>query len=175
MNNYLLLYEHGGARLAGDGDLLNSLLDPDPLFGPMKVRVNTHSIVLPVLLKYETADGLSILAGPYASYRASMSLKFNDNLSNLMLEMELAETPEDMAEGKEIIKDAIDDNVAKFNYGVSFGLEYKMDNSFFVDARFNQGLKNLWDDDAQLDVIDVTAPKLVLRNSSFMIGVGFRF
>lgn len=170
-----LLYENGGARLAGDGVILNWLLDPDPLFGSMEFKMNTHSIVLPVLLKYETSDGLSFLIGPYASYRVKTSVKFNDNLSNLMLENELY--VDDIVSGKAAIKEYLDNSIEKFNYGVSIGLEYKMENGFFVDARFNQGLKNLWDDDSESisDVIDTNALKLVVRNSSLMVGVGFRF
>jgi opacity protein-like surface antigen len=170
-----LLYEYGGARLMVDRDLAEAYFaDWDEgidVSGDLKVCVNTHSVTIPVLVKFQTTEGLSLLGGVYASYRVKSNVKFNNHLSALINGFADEEDGDIANFFEEGVDQAFDDNVEKLNYGLSIGAEYKLKNGFFVDARFNQPLNNLW----KGEDIDAGPLKPTLKQSSIFFGVGFRF
>ncbi len=58
-----------------------------------------------------------------------------------------------------------DDNVKNFAYSGVAGLEYKLNQMFFVDLRYTYGISNIFDDDLTIEA----------KNSNVQIGVGYQF
>jgi len=88
--------------------------------------------------KYYVAKGLSLEAGPQIGYLLSAEQEDTD----------------------------VEDNFNRFDFGVNFGVGYKLDNGLNFGARYNLGLANIND----MDGIDDKN-----RNGVFQVYVGFFF
>ncbi|ETN96536.1 porin family protein [Zhouia amylolytica] len=98
-------------------------------------------INLPVIAKYYVAKGLSLEAGPQLGFLASAKrdLEFSGDTMDF----------------------DVDDEYDSFDFGLNFGLGYKLDNGLFFNGRYNLGLTNITDNN--------------VRNEGFQFSVGFMF
>ncbi|MBT8324478.1 MAG: PorT family protein [Winogradskyella sp.] len=101
-------------------------------------------INLPIIAKYYVADGLSIEAGPQFGFLTSAKFEFDG--------------------GEEDFKD----DLKSIDFGVNFGLGYKLDNGLNFSARYNLGLTDA-NDSEDLD------GGAEYKNSVIQVGVGFFF
>ena len=102
-----------------------------------------HNINLPIAVKYDIS-GFRPKVGLYASYIPGVT-SFEDEHRSL--------TKNDLK---------------KFDYGATFGLEYNFFDRFFIEANFNLGLANLLKEDPRHS-------SDYLRTRSILVGVGYRF
>ena len=102
-----------------------------------------HNINLPIAVKYDIS-GFRPKVGIYASYIPGVT-SFEDEHRSL--------TKNDLK---------------KFDYGATFGLEYNFFDRFFIEANFNLGLANLLKEDPRHS-------SDYLRNRTLFLGVGYRF
>lgn len=102
-------------------------------------------INVPVLAKIYLVDGLSLQAGP------SFNFVVNDEIDYKPLD-----------DGGDIDNPGVLPEPKDFEIGGVAGLEYKFNNAFFVQARYNYGFTDTFDD---LDV----------HNSVWQFGVGYMF
>ncbi len=102
-----------------------------------------HNINLPIAVKYDIS-GFRPKVGLYASYIPGVT-SFEDKHRSL--------TKNDLK---------------KFDYGATFGLEYNFFDRFFIEANFNLGIANLLTEDPRHS-------SDYLRTRSILIGVGYRF
>jgi len=106
-------------------------------------RVMLHRIDVPLAIKYDIS-GLRPKVGGYVSYIPGVT-SFEDEHRSL--------TKNDLK---------------KFDYGATFGLEYNFFDRFFIEANFNLGLANLLTKDPRHS-------SDYLRTRSILTGVGYRF
>ena len=102
-----------------------------------------HNINVPVAVKYDIS-GFRPKVGLYASYIPGVT-SFEDEHRSL--------TKNDLK---------------KFDYGATFGLEYNFTEKFYIEANFNLGLANLLKEDSRHS-------SDYLRNRTLFLGVGYRF
>ena len=102
-----------------------------------------HNINLPIAVKYDIS-GFRPKVGIYASYIPGVT-SFEDEHRSL--------TKNDLK---------------KFDYGATFGLEYNFTEKFYIEANFNLGLANLLTKDPRHS-------SDYLRTRSILVGVGYRF
>ncbi|WP_340065838.1 porin family protein [Ascidiimonas aurantiaca] len=100
--------------------------------------VSLKYLNIPLMGKYYVAKGLSMEAGPQLGYLLSAKQEDND----------------------------VDDNFNRIDFGVNFGLGYKLENGLNFGARYNLGLSNINDIDELNDKN---------RNGVFQVYVGFFF
>ena len=84
--------------------------------------LNLNYINLPIMAKYQVADGFTLEAGPQIGFLMSSKFKVED-------ESEDAEGLNDL------------------DFGLNLGLGYRMENGLFFQGRYNIGLANVADDD----------------------------
>lgn len=101
---------------------------------------------LPIMAKYYVAEGFSLEAGPQIGFL--MSAKVSADV-------------EDYGSDSEDIKD--DTNATDF--GVAFGAGYKMENGFFLNARYALGLSNMAKDSDDEWV----------KNGNIQLSIGYKF
>lgn len=113
---------------------------PDGTKGNLTSRLNY--INLPVMAKYYIIKGLSLEAGPQLGFLVSAKdeIEFPDN----SLEFD------------------VKDDYKKLDFGLNFGLGYKLDNGVFFNGRYNMGLTEI------VDYGDV-------KNGVFQLSAGFMF
>ena len=99
---------------------------------------------IPIMAKYYVTEGLSIEAGPQVGFLLSAK----------------AEVKEDGESDSEDIKDEL----KSVDFGLNFGLGYKLDSGLNFGARYNLGLSNV-PDEGDFD----------LKNGVFQIAVGYFF
>lgn len=190
-----LLYSMEGFKMSlGKGlmtDYINNYEDAEEMdydahnLKDLSVSITTGYLRLPILLKYKTIEGLSVMAGPYFAYRTNLKLK-TKNISGLL------EDEEDRIAfnaATSLAKEIIEDNTNKLDYGLSFGVEYSF-KKLFVDVKYNYSLSNRLKDKVDLsgigtaqDIKDTedevnTAINILkphLGNSSLQFGIGYRF
>ena len=102
-----------------------------------------HNINLPIAVKYDIS-GFRPKVGLYASYIPAVTSFDNKHRS------------------------LTKNDLKKFDYGATFGLEYNFFDRFFIEANFNLGLANLLTKDPRHS-------SDYLRTRSILIGVGYRF
>ena len=102
-----------------------------------------HNINLPIAVKYDIS-GFRPKVGIYASYIPGVT-SFEDEHRSL--------TKNDLK---------------KFDYGVTFGLEYNFNEKYFIETNFYLGLANLLTKDPRHS-------SDYLRTRSILVGVGYRF
>ena len=102
-----------------------------------------HNINLPIAVKYDIS-GFRPKVGLYASYIPAVTSFDNKHRS------------------------LTKNNLKKFDYGATFGLEYNFTEKFYIEANFNLGLANLLKEDPRHS-------NDYLRTRSILVGVGYRF
>ena len=102
-----------------------------------------HNINLPIAVKYDIS-GFRPKVGLYASYIPAVTSFDNKHRS------------------------LTKNDLKKFDYGATFGLEYNFFDRFFIEANFNLGLANLLTKDPRHS-------SDYLRTRSILVGVGYRF
>ena len=107
---------------------------------------------VPLLARYYINESLSVEAGPYLgmllSADSESSYTYNGN------------TDSDSDNVKEDFNDT--------DFGLNFGLGYKMGNGLFIDARYSYGL-------SKINVLDDSNDKEEVRNAAINIGIGYFF
>ena len=100
-------------------------------------------INVPILAKYYIADGFNLQAGPQIGFLTGAKIK---------------------GDGDEI---DIKDDLKGTDFGLLLGAGYKMPMGLTIDARYNLGFSNIYDDN-ELDDIK-------LKNGVFQVGLGYQF
>ena len=106
-------------------------------------KVMLHRIDVPLAIKYDIS-GFRPKVGGYVSYIPAVT-SHSGNYYSL--------TKNDLK---------------KFDYGATFGLEYNFTEKFYIEANFNLGLANLLKEDPR-------HRSDYLRNRTLFLGVGYRF
>ena len=102
-----------------------------------------HNVNVPLAIKYDIS-GFRPKVGLYASYIPAVTSYENEQHS------------------------LTKNDLKKFDYGATFGLEYNFTEKFFIEANFNLGLANLLKEDPRHS-------SDYLRNRTLFLGVGYRF
>ena len=102
-----------------------------------------HNVNVPLTIKYDIS-GFRPKVGLYASYIPAVTSYENEQHS------------------------LTKNDLKKFDYGATFGLEYNFTEKFFIEANFNLGLANLLKEDPRHS-------SDYLRNRTLFLGVGYRF
>lgn len=125
---------------------------PELLYSAQGIKENDNNAELkldyfqiPLMGKYYVAEGLSVQAGPQIGLLISAKAKV-------------------AGEGEDDIKDLM----KKTDFGLNFGLGYKLDNGLNFDARYNLGLSKIFKKDYYLG--DIKA-----YNSVIQISIGYLF
>lgn len=141
-----------------------------------KVKMNMHTLELPVLFKFYLGDNFNIYLGPYASFllAASSKSKFY-NPSDAM-------TGEDKSVNimKDHYKDADGNSYFnRFDVGLNAGLEFVTNKGFFIGARINQGFLDLTNDNYKgyvgSDAVILSGDNRWVGNTGVQAMAGFRF
>lgn len=112
-------------------------------------------INLPLMAKFYVAEGFSIEAGPQIGF-----------LLNSEAEYEYSETFEGTTESESTTED-LKDFTSTIDFGVNFGLGYKLESGLNFGARYNLGLSNINDAEGSDDFKN--------QNGVFQVSVGFFF
>lgn len=115
---------------------------------------------VPLMAKYYVYEGLSIEAGPQVGFLLSAKNEYDFTLTQTSSEGTFTET--------ESGEDDIKDSVKSIDFGVNFGLGYKLENGLNFSARYNLGLTDANDDSDYLGDSSY-------KNSVIQIGVGYFF
>ncbi len=89
--------------------------------GDDKVKYNQHYIVLPLLLKFNTTEGLSVFLGPQAGMMVGANAKNTGDDEAIPLKEYLRET----------------------DFFVVAGVEYRLNKNWRAGVRYNHGLLNI--------------------------------
>ncbi len=108
----------------------------------VKETLKLSYLNLPVMFKYYAAKGFSLQAGPQLGVLLSSKAK---------------------AEAAGMSHEEDMDGVKTIDFGFNFGLGYKFNEKFFVDARYNLGLSNIAKEEGDA------------KNGVFQISVGYMF
>jgi len=110
-------------------------------------------INVPVLAKYYLTDGLSLEAGPQVGFLVNSEIDYNPSSTN---------------DNNSISLDK--DQFNKVDLSVGLGASYKFRGGFFLDARYNLGLSDIYDDSSNAYFAKADA-----KHSVFQGGIGFMF
>jgi len=126
-------------------------IQPELLYSAQGTKADDEELKLnylniPVLAKYYLAEGLSLEAGPQIGLLLSAKTEFD-------------------GADEEDIEDLFRD----IDFGVNFGLGYKLDNGLNFSARYYLGIANVYDWIG--DFID----DIEIRNGVFQISIGYLF
>lgn len=105
------------------------------------VEYQLDYVQVPVLAKIYLIEGLSLQAGPSFNFLVNEEIDF-EPLDND------GELPRD--------------NAQDFEFGVAGGLEYKINNGFFIQGRYTYGFTDTFEDTEA-------------NNSTFQVGIGYMF
>jgi len=109
--------------------------------------IKLNYINLPIMAKYYVTEGLSLEAGPQFGLLLSAKV----------------ESEFDGESEEEDIKDELND----FDFGINFGVGYKLENGINFTARYNYGFTNL----ADTEDLDDTK----INNGVIQLSVGYNF
>ncbi|MFL0354496.1 porin family protein [Xanthomarina sp. GH4-25] len=123
-----------------------------------EAKLNLSYINIPVLFKYYVTNGFSVEAGPQVGILASAKseYEYTESIEGGGFDETYSES------GEEDIKD----NISSVDFGLNFGLGYKLDNGLNFGARYNLGLSN---------VLDVDGTDDKWHNGVIQLSVGFMF
>lgn len=122
-------------------ELLFSTQGADAEFG--EDEINLSYISLPIMAKYHVTEALSLEVGPQIGFLVNAEQK---------------------VEGETFDIDETND----VDFGLNFGLGYKLASGLNFSARYNLGLSNAFDNDAFDEDINV-------KNSVFQFSIGYFF
>lgn len=100
-------------------------------------------INIPVMAKFYVDEGFSIEAGPQVGFLVSSELEIDGQTED------------------------IKDEMSSIDFGLNFGLGYKLETGLCFGARYNLGLSNIWDFEGSDDFKN--------QNSVIQISVGYFF
>ena len=110
-------------------------------------------IILPIMAKYYVAEGFSIEAGPQVGFLLNAEEDY-DYTETFMGETSSESGTEDMK-----------DYMSSIDFGVNFGLGYKMESGLNFGARYNLGLSNVYDGEGDYEI----------KNGVIQVSVGYMF
>ncbi|WP_417881808.1 porin family protein [Xanthomarina gelatinilytica] len=124
-----------------------------------EAKLNLSYINIPVSFKYYIANGFNVEAGPQVGILASAKTKYDytERVQGGGYDETYSES------GDEDVKDYF----KSVDFGMNFGLGYKMDNGLNFGARYNLGLMNI-NDTANSDDYKIS-------NGVIQVSVGFMF
>lgn len=132
-----------------------------------------HNLKLPVLAVFKPAGGLSVMAGPYVSYRVAVGAGFTGDLKTLLdaaQSASAAQTGENVDYAGEL-KTAVKDTFSAFDLGLAFGVQYDLEMGVFIEARYALGLLNT----EKSDLNDGSSLTARSKQSAIQIGMGVKF
>jgi len=106
---------------------------------------------IPLMAKFYVAEGFSLEAGPQIGILLSAKDEWKETWDG------------STDSGSEDLKDYM----SSIDFGLNFGVGYKLDNGLNFGARYNLGLSNVWDDDESDDFSQ--------KNGVFQISAGYLF
>jgi hypothetical protein len=119
-----------------------------------EVKAKLNYINIPLMAKFYMAEGLSIEAGPQIGFLVSAKGEY-----------EYSETFNGVTESGS--EEADLEDISNVDFGVNFGLGYKLDSGLNFGARYNLGLSNVNDYEGS------DADKV--NNRVIQVSVGFMF
>ncbi|MGI9527186.1 MAG: porin family protein [Weeksellaceae bacterium] len=123
-------------------------------------EIQTQNINVPVLAKIYVADGFNLQVGPQVSFNTGN--KVEDDVKILGVN------------GKNDFE-FDDDALSSVNFGAVVGAGYKMAEGLTIDARYNFGLTNVFDDkNTSLTNMDISSDN-DFKDGVFSIGLGYSF
>ncbi|WP_191859789.1 porin family protein [Hanstruepera ponticola] len=114
--------------------------------GGAKLKYNLDYINVPLMAKFYPTKGFNIEAGPQVGFLVSSKAKYEFNGDSETTDIE---------------------DLKSIDFGLNFGLGYKMDNGLNFGARYNLGLSNVNDADNSDD--------FKVSNGVIQVSVGFMF
>ena len=127
-------------------------IDQDNIFDTdQNVEYQLDYIQVPLLLKAYIVEGLSVEVGPQFGFKIHEEFDSEPN-----------------SDGGDFEIDSDDSYVKDFDTSLAFGTSYKFDAGFFLSARYNLGLTNIFEDDTIFENVDG-------KNSVWQFGVGYMF
>ncbi|OIQ22375.1 porin family protein [Lacinutrix sp. MedPE-SW] len=147
-----LVYSSQGAK---DSETETETFNGETVFFKSEAKRKSDYINLPIMAKFYVADGFSLEAGPQVGF-----------LVNSEAELEYTESYEGETYSE---KETVDlkDFTSSIDFGVNFGLGYKLDNGLNFGARYNLGLSNINDGEG--------SDNFKNQNSVIQVSVGFFF
>lgn len=124
-------------------ELLYSAQGAKESFEGIDIEVNLDYINLPIIAKYYVSEGFSLEAGPQVGFLMSAKAK---------------------AEGQ---SEDLKDFVKGIDFGLNFGVGYKLDSGLNFGARYNLGLSNINDGEG--------SDEFKNQNSVIQFSVGYFF
>ncbi|WP_104735952.1 porin family protein [Hanstruepera ponticola] len=122
-------------------------------------KVKLSYINIPVMFKYYIVNGFNVEVGPQVGILASAKAEFEYEERTTIGGSTTTESGSAEVD--------IDDEVSSVDFGLNFGLGYKMDNGLNFGARYNLGLSNVNDADDSDD--------FKISNGVIQVSVGFMF
>lgn len=122
-------------------------------------EIKLDYINIPLMAKFYVAEGFSLEAGPQVGFLISAKSEY-----------EFTETSNDGTTVSEVSgsdEEDIKDFVSGLDYGLNFGVGYKMDSGLNFGARYNLGLGNVNDEDDSDDY--------KINNSVIQVSLGYMF
>lgn len=108
------------------------------------IEVQFDYIQVPILAKIYLIEGLNVHAGPQIGFLVNDEIDYQPNSDGGDIDLNSALEPKDI------------------DISLAAGIEYKFDNGFFVQGRYNYGFTEMFED------VDI-------HNSVFQAGVGYMF
>lgn len=112
-------------------------------------ELKTQYLNVPVLAKFYIADGFNLQAGPQIGFLTGAEQEFD---------------------GAEI---DVQDNLKSTDFGVLLGAGYKSPMGLTIDARYNLGLSNIYDEDNAM--FEGLGSDEEWKNGVFQVGIGYQF
>jgi len=113
-------------------------------------------IQIPIMAKFYVSEGLSLEAGPQIGFLASAEVDYDSTETSLFDGSSVSTSS--TVDAKEIVKSV--------DFGLNFGLGYKLDSGLNFALRYNLGLSNIY---------DVSESTVKIKNRVFQLSVGYTF
>ena len=113
-------------------------------------------IQIPIMAKFYVSEGLSLEAGPQIGFLASAEVDSDRTETDLFDGTSVSTSS--TVDAKELVKSV--------DFGLNFGLGYKLDSGLNFALRYNLGLSNIY---------DVSESTVKIKNRVFQLSVGYTF
>lgn len=117
-------------------------------------ELKTQYINVPVLAKFYIADGFNIQAGPQIGFLTGA--EYESKVGSI------STTVDDATDG-----------MKGTDFGLLLGAGYKAPMGLTIDARYNLGLSNVYDEDS--DMFENVGTDNDFKNGVFQVGIGYQF